>query len=424
MSQPEQPTSQETAPAAATTTQDVATATALEPLTPPQPVAAVTPEQAPQLVQISPEQQHDLTDKAQAFANDLGSLDTHSAAFQAKLKAVYEMGNSDIKSSASVSNRLLDKPTRAMEQGVFDTTSNVSHSLVELRRVVEDLDPSAQGVLGKKRLFGLIPFGDRLRDYFAKYQSSQSHINAIINALLSGQDDLQQDNASIEQEKVNLWQTMDRLRQYVFLAQQLDTALSAKITEIEATDPDKAKVLREDALFYIRQKVQDLLTQLAVDAQGYLALDMIRKNNLELIKGVDRATTTTISALRTAVIVAQALADQKLVLDQITALNTTTSHLIESTSQLLRDQSAKVHEQASSSTIDLDSLKTAFANIYATLDEIDSYKLRALDTMQQTVTALATEVQDAQTHLDRIHEADEKAAQISAPAASSPELTL
>ena len=110
----------------------------------------------------------------------------------------------------------------------------------------------------------------------------------------------------------------------MYLAEHLDAALEAKIAEIEATDPDKAKALREDVLFYVRQKHQDLLTQLAVSVQGYLALDLVRKNNIELIKGVDRATTTTVSALRTAVIVAQALANQRLVLDQITALNTTT----------------------------------------------------------------------------------------------------
>ena len=107
-------------------------------------------------------------------------------------------------------------------------------------------------------------------------------------------------------------------------------------------------------LFSIRQKNQDLLTQLAVSVQGYLALDVIRRNNIELIKGVQRATTTTISALRTAVIVAQALADQKLVLDQITALNTTTSNLIESTSEMLHQQSGKINEQAASSTVELD----------------------------------------------------------------------
>ena len=176
-------------------------------------------------------------------------------------------------------------------------------------------------------------------DYFQKYQSSQAHLNAIINSLYHGQDELRQDNASIEQEKANLWAIMGRLRQYAYLAQHLDTALSAQIADIETTDPDRAKVLKEDLLFPVRQKVQDLLTQLAVSVQGYLALDLIRRNNVELIKGVDRATTTTVSALRTAVIVAQALSDQKLVLDQITALNTTTGNLIESTSTMLRQQS-------------------------------------------------------------------------------------
>ena len=153
----------------------------------------------------------------------------------------------------------------------------------------------------------------------------------------------------------------------------------------------------------MRQKVQDLLTQLAVSAQGYLALDLIRKNNVELIKGVDRATTTTVSALRTAVIVAQALANQKLVLDQITALNTTTGNLIEQTSEMLKDQSAEVNEQAASSTIEVEKLQNAFNNIYATIDAIDGYKLQALDTMKQTVTSLQQEVGKAQSYLERAH---------------------
>jgi uncharacterized protein YaaN involved in tellurite resistance len=159
-------------------------------------------------------------------------------------------------------------------------------------------------------------------------------------------------------------------------------------------------------LFYVRQKVQDLTTQLAVSVQGYMALDVIRRNNIELIRGVDRATTTTVSALRTAVIVAQALSDQKLVLDQITALNTTTSDLIESTSVLLRQQSGAINEQAASSTIELEKLQLAFDNIYATMDEIDAFKLKALDNMSQTVDALTTQVGKAQTYLDRARSRD------------------
>src|ERR1700680_4094426 len=107
----------------------------------------------------------------------------------------------------------------------------------------------------------------------------------------------------------------------------LDNQVSAKIATLQTSDPARAKELQEDVLFYIRQKRQDLLTQLAVNTQGSLAMDLVKKNNLELIKGVDRATTTTVSALRTAIIVAQALANQKLALNQITAPNTTPGNL-------------------------------------------------------------------------------------------------
>jgi uncharacterized protein YaaN involved in tellurite resistance len=219
--------------------------------------------------------------------------------------------------------------------------------------------------------------------------------------LQSGQEELRADNASIEQEKAHLWRVMGRLRQYVYLGQQIDAGLTARIDAIDQTDPDRARVLREDLLFPVRRRVQDLLTQLAVSVQGYLALDLIRRNNTELIKGVDRATTTTVSALRTAVIVAQALADQKLVLDQITAINLTTGDLIESTSELLREQTGQVTRQAASATIELGKLQAAFTNIYATMDEIDTFKLRALDDLSKTVDALSVEINRSRSYVER-----------------------
>jgi uncharacterized protein YaaN involved in tellurite resistance len=194
---------------------------------------------------------------------------------------------------------------------------------------------------------------------------------------------------------------MARLRQYIYLAQKLDSTLEARIARVEGNDPERARILREDMLFYVRQKVLDLTVQLSVSVQGYLAMDIIRRNNLELIRGVDRATTTTISALRTAVIVTQALGDQKLVLDQITALNTTTSNLIESTSTMLRTQSAAINQGAAASTIDVARLQAAFDNVYATLDEIGAYKLAALAAMARTSDALRTQIERAQPYIER-----------------------
>ena len=367
----------------------------------PQPVAVVPQDEADQLVKLDLTKVPELDAKVNDFVMHVLQTPVNTAVFDEKVNAIHQLGSAEIRASAQIANRMLDRPAKSMEKALFDN-SPIAKSLTELRSVVEDLDPTRQGSLSSPRKFlGIIPMGKSVQDYFRKYQSSQTHINAIIESLYHSKDELMKDNASIEQEKVNMWALMQSLRQYIYVGQKIDERLEQKIGELEATDPEKARVVKEELLFYVRQKNMDFLTQLAVNIQGYLALDMIRKNNLELIKGVDRATTTTIAALRTAVMVSQALSSQKLVLDQINALNATTSSLIESTSVLLKRQTAQVHEQASGSSVDLEKLQKSFNHIYETMQAIDAFKVKALGNMQQTLHVLTQEVDRAQTYLDR-----------------------
>jgi len=377
--------------------------TALE-LVPPQPVAAVTDEQAAaQAQRIDAAVAEQIEATVARYVDGLLAADPHSPAFDQQVDSIHSLGDADIRESASVSNRLLDRPAAAMSSGPLDPKSNISNSLVKLRHAVEDLDPTQQGLFGKKHAWGSLPFGNSMRDYFHKYESGQKNLNSIIQSLYRGQDELAKDNASLEQEKANIWSIKARLEQYIYMAGVLDAHLSASIATLQPTDPARARQLQEDVLFYVKQKRQDLLTQLAVNTQGYLAMDLVKKNNLELIKGVDRATTTTVSALRTAIIVAQALNNQKLVLSQVNALNATTSNLIEATSAMLKEQSAQVYQQAADSTVQLEKLQAAFNNIYSSIDAIDTYKVQALDSMQKTIDALTTEVNKAQSYLERAH---------------------
>lgn len=394
-----------------------------ETLSPPAPVHAVPEPKAETMVPLKQESIPQLDKMVDTFINEIVRLDVNTPEFNNKVAALHNMGNDDIRAAANVSNRILEKPMRALNDSIFDDKSPVSQALLELRKQIEDLDPSAQGDLfAPKRLFGIIPFGDSLRDYFLRYESSQKHINTILVKLFKSQDVLRKDNAALEQEKVNLWQLMQKLQQYIYIGRKLDAALEDHIERLELTNAEKARIIREELLFYVRQKVQDLLTQQAVSIQGYLALDMVRKNNMELIKGVDRASTTTVSALRTAIIVAQALANQRLVLDQINALNTTTGNLIESTSAMMKGQTAEINKQASSATVDLQKLQAAFNNIYATMDMLSEYKLQALNTMQQSIDSLSTEIERSQKYLDRVRQ--EQVADILNDVKESPDLKL
>lgn len=364
-------------------------------------VSTIPHDEADNMVKLDTSKVPELDAKVNEFIQNVLANPVQSPAFNDKVNAIHQLGNAEIRASAQISNRMLDRPAKTMDKTLFDN-SPIAKSLTELRGIVEDLDPSKQSTLsGSRKFLGIIPMGNKVQDYFRKYESSQSHINKIIESLYHGKDELLKDNASIEQEKVTMWTMMQSLRQYIYVGKKIDEQLEQKIYQLEATDPEKARIVKEEMLFYVRQKNMDFLTQLAVNIQGYLALDMIRKNNLELIKGVDRATTTTVSALRTAVMVAQAMNSQKLVLDQINALNTTTSSLIEATSAMLKRQTGQLHEQASTSGVQLESLQKSFNHIYETMDAIDKFKHQALDNMQKTVNSLSNEVDKAQHYLDR-----------------------
>ncbi len=371
-------------------------------LAPPAPVVLVEKEQAAGAIPLDDAKQAELRAKAQQFVDGLAALDMRSPQFAEKVSQITTMGDSDMRAAASMANRMLERPAAAMGKNGGDAQTRVSNTLVDLRHTVTGLDPKREDLTGVKKILKYLPGGDKVDRYFDKYRSAQSHLDAIIKGLSSGQDELRKDNAAIETEKANMWTTMGKLSEYNELAGALDGAVEQKVAELEAANrTEDANIMRSDALFPIRQRRQDLMTQMAVNVQGYLALDLIRKNNLELIKGVDRAQTTTIAALRIAVIVSQALSRQKLVLDQINALNTVTSNLIESTSEQLKVQGAAINQQAASATIDVAKLQAAFDNVFATMDAVDTFRAQAVDSMAQTVTALESQIERAKPYLER-----------------------
>jgi uncharacterized protein YaaN involved in tellurite resistance len=394
-------------------------------LTPPAAVREVVGEQAVGMVPVPAETRTKLRQTADSFVADLATEMPGSPAFAGKIDDITRMGELEIRSSAETSNRMLSRPFSSLAAArgrgsAADPQAKVARTLQDLRATITDLDPGRADLTGAKRLLSRLPGTNKLSRYFARYQSAQKQLDAIISALVSGQDELLKDNASIEQERSNLWSTMGKLGEYTALAQALDDAVSARAESLRGSDPRLADALVADALFPIRQRRQDLTTQIAVSAQGYLALDMIRKNNLELIKGVERARTTTISALRTAVIVAQALANQRLVLDQIGALNDATNSMIERTSAALKQQTDMIHAEAASSSVSVETLQRSFDNVFATMDAIDNYRATAVINMATTVNALEGQVARSRKYLDRSHVGDSRQAEAEAETGAGP----
>lgn len=368
-------------------------------LTPPDPVPAVPKEKAGGLVPVEDAVRTDTARKATAFVEQLAALDARSPEFAGKVGEITALGAGEMRTAAVQSNRMLERAVRSLPDKGGDAQGKVAGSLVELRRTVEDLDPRDLPTNRGRRFLSRLPGGNKLRDHLAKYASAQGNLNRIIGALRGGQDELRRDNAALQTERVRLWETMGKLQEYVVLTQALDTAVEEHIAGVG--DPQEADALRADVLFPVRQKHQDLLTQLAVCAQGYLAMDVVRRNNDELIKGVDRAATTTVSALRISVLLASALDRQKKVVEQVNALRGTTEDLIRGNAEMLATQSGEIQRIAADPAVGAETLRAAFQQIYRTLDAIDSYKVQATEVMASTVQSLTDELRGASAHLER-----------------------
>ncbi|MFB7407835.1 toxic anion resistance protein [Streptomyces sp. NPDC056202] len=369
-------------------------------LTPPEPVPPVRAEQASGLVPVDEATRTELTRRAAEYVGSLDGLDPRSPEFAGRIGEITALGTGEMRSAAQQSNRMLDRTIRSLDAGGGgDAQARVGSSLVELRRTITDLDPRDTPGRGLKGLLAKLPGGNRLRDHVARYASSQATLNRIVGSLRGGQDELRRDNAALQTERARLWETMGRLQECAVLTDALDAAVEQRVAA--TADPARADALRADVLFPVRQKHQDLLTQLAVCAQGYLAMDVVRRNNDELVKGVDRAATTTVSALRIAVMLASALDHQRKVAEQVHALRSTTEDLVRGNAEMLATQAGEIQRIAADPAVGAETLRTAFQQIYRTLDAIDTYKARATESMAATVESLTAELQEASAHLAR-----------------------
>jgi uncharacterized protein YaaN involved in tellurite resistance len=327
---------------------------------------------------------------------------------QTEAKAAVESMGRDLQAEAAQRSKMLRQPIKDLSaRGTEGGT--VANALLDLKMKVEELDPArldlSPGFL--TRVLGMIPGIGSAEALFLRYESAQTVIDAIV-IRSSRARTASRDNVTLGEDQGLMRGLTRKLDRQIKLGQLIDKKLSGKLGgEIPAGDA-RHRFVQEELLFPLRQRIMDLQQQLAVNQQGVLSVGLIMRNNEELMRGVNRAVDVTVSALQVAVTAALALANQKIVLDKVNALNQTTSDLISGTAERLRNQGAEIQKQASSSMLSLESLKSAFANINAAMDEIARYRQEALPRMAQTILEFDKLSAQGETAIQR-YEAGERA---------------
>ncbi|PGL71050.1 toxic anion resistance protein [Bacillus sp. AFS055030] len=333
-----------------------------------------------------PEELMKLKETADANVAMIMELDTVSKETYEKrkdiLQSIESFGLQTMKSSSNKNSLLKVSLGQLAKSG--DEGGQVAKGLAELQVQLKDLDPSVinfskSGLLGK--LFNPI------RSYFQRFEKADVAIADIVKSLDKGKKILENDNTTLELEQHSLRMLSKTLEKEIKLGTLMDESIENQIekAKIEGVDQEKIKFITEEVLYPLRQRVMDLQQMLVVNHQGDLSYEVVIRNNRELIRGVERAKTVTISALNTAVTVASALYNQKIVLQKITALNHTTNTIIEGTSRLLKEQGVAIQKQAMESAVSVETLKTSFTNVISAFESISIFKQEALPKMRQTI---------------------------------------
>lgn len=299
------------------------------------------------------------------------------------LKSIDEFGL-DTMQKSSQKNALLEVSIKNLSK-MGDEGREVAIGLTELQRAMKDLDPSMIDFT-KKGFFGRV--ANPIRTYFDKYQKADNVINDIMESLEKGKITLKNDNTTLEIEELSMRDLTKKLAKEIEMGIMMDEEISDALNKAKVNndDPDRISFVSEEILFPLRQRIMDMQQMIVVNQQGIIAIEVIRRNNKELIRGVDRAKNVTISALRTATIVASALYNQKIVLKKIDLLNKTTNDLISGTSKMLKEQGAEIQRQSIESNISVDTLKSAFSDTLEALNAISSYKQEALPRLKETIS--------------------------------------
>ena len=364
------------------------------------------------LVKLDPETDNLLSQEAGNFVGKLLDFNMEDLDVQEGLKGSIDAVGASAQKEAGHRSQMLQRPITELSKRGEDG-GEVAKSLIDLKMHVEELDPSKLDI-GKPgafgRVLGKVPiFGSKLKKYFAKYEASQTVIGAIVNSLENGKKQLTRDNGMLVEDQKAMREASIKLEKVIRFAEEVDKKIDYKLQrEIEPDDP-RRQFIQDELLFPLRQRVMDVQQQLVVNQQGVLAIEIIRRNNKELIRGVDRALNVTVNALSTAVTVALALANQKIVLDKIEAVNRVTSNLIASTAARLRTQGTEIHKQASSSMLEMEKLKSAFNDITAAMDDISNYRREALPKMAQSILEFDDMAQKGEEAIKRMEQGNRAA---------------
>lgn len=204
-----------------------------------------------------------------------------------------------------------------------------------------------------------LKFFNPVKMYFSRIRAQEAIISTLIKKLESNQEILKRDNITLKIEINKLNKIIEDLDIEYNKGKDYLEELKKTINNFSQEEINQFNInLLEKRLFDFKQMI-------IVKEQSVLALNIILNNNDEIIRNIDKIKNVTIEALKTSVIVANSIYNQKIILRKINLIDKGAQSIINDTNKLL--QTTNLNDKSSKIQIS-ELLKDNFENMINTLN--------------------------------------------------------
>lgn len=260
--------------------------------------------------------------------------------------------------------------TTVSKMTVDSTSESLEQSIEKLEKEMKTVDPSL--VDFSKISKGIGKLFNPITQYFKKLEQEDENIEGILNVLNSKRNILSNDNITLELEIDKIADTIQILNLEYDVGVKIKNQIESIIEEARKDDNnlEKIKFYEDEVITPLEKKLYDIKQVIIVNEQSMLAMEIIRKNNKELIRNIDRIKNVTMVAINTAIMVAKSLYNQKVALNKIEALNNSTNDIISNTSDKLNQVSLDIANGINNAELSSDLLKQKFTDLYSLIEDV------------------------------------------------------
>lgn len=297
------------------------------------------------------------------------------------LKSIGELGVKEQEKAGET----LESLKRPVNDMMKDQNNDLPDQLGKLKEIVSELEPNYLQEGKFKQFISKITRKSPLEKYVQRYETIETEVDTIIQALLHGKDRLQEDTVMLHQLKDIARERIRALNNQIESGKELHTMLEQEVDKPEwQDDPTPVQKGQQKVLTRVKNMQQAVL----VLQQSLASVDIIVENNEKLEEAIFNAITMTKNIITVSASIQLSLSNQRKVIDAVQNVNKTTENMLLKNAEMLKSNTEETLKTLEEPAIAMESFRKAYEDVYAAIQLTEESNTRIIESSKKFISEM------------------------------------